>query len=276
MSAAFALFTSDPNLLGCVLHRLEGQVSLAGSESLNAAGVGSYALDDVLLRRYSQGRLPRTLQDLLPHEKSEALLYRGQVLPLGMSPESGQPLRYREWLFCQLGTVHAFAELKPKLEAELPDYLQRTPGHATEGEVAFALFLKYLREAERADDRTLEPSLIAQMLGQASRRIQQLSTAAGAARLSSINLIASNQQALVATRLGETPLHYTLLEGSERCDVCGLTAATPSTAPKIRAHLRQRTVAVASHVAQPAGWVELPSGSALAVDWKRGVRVEAF
>lgn len=277
MSVAFALYTSDPNLLPCVVQRLEGQVSISGFERLNVASVGSYAQESVLLQRFSLGELPSRLSQLLPKQESEALLYRAQLLPLGMSLEESEPLRSRHWLFAHAGTLEAFAGLKPLLVAELPDYLQRMLGNETEGELAFALFLKLLREAGRSEERSVEPSVIARVLGQTSRRLQELSTAAGAARTSSINFIVTHPQSLVATRLGGQPLYYTLLEGSDRCAACGLVSTTPATGPRIRAHLRQRTVAVATHLAPTvSGWVELPSGSALAVDWKRGLQTVTF
>jgi hypothetical protein len=277
MSVAFAVYTSDPNLLPCVVQRLEGQVSISGFEPLNSASVGSYAQENVLLQRFSLGELPSKLAQLLPQQKSEALLYRAQMLPLGMSLEKSEPLRSRRWLFSHVGMLNAFAELKPRLVAELPDYLRRMLGGEAEGELAFALFLKLLREVGWAEDRAIAPSAIARVLGRTARRLQELSSAAGAARTSSINFIATNRQSLVATRLGAQPIFYTLLEGSDRCAACGLMSTTPATEPKIRAHLRQRTVAVATHVAPAAsGWVELPSGLALAVDWTLGLHTATF
>ena len=77
--------------------------------------------------------------------------------------------------------------------------------------------------------------------------------------------MATNGHLLVATRLGEQPLYYTRLEGTDRCEVCGITPATPETQPGIIAHRRRLTVVVASHVKRTSGWVELAHGTTLAV-----------
>lgn len=275
MSIATAILTSDPNLLRCVLHRLDGQVLLASPQPLNAAGVGSYAPEEVLLQRFSQGMLPGSVKELQPKESSEALLYVAEALPLGTSVESTQPLRFREWLFCQLGSVSGFPAFKSRLVAELPPFLQRRLGNESLAEVAFALFLKEMYDVG-AEDRSLEPEVVARLLGRAARRIQELSAPVGAARAGTINLIATSRRVLVASRLGEQPLHYMLLEGSDRCEACGLVASTPATEPRIRAHLRQRTVVVASRVASQAGWMEIPGGSAIAVDRNLGLHTTTF
>src|SRR4051812_25202932 len=49
MSALFAIFTSDPNLLGCELHRSSDQVKLSEGGAKSAAGLGWYSPEDVLV-----------------------------------------------------------------------------------------------------------------------------------------------------------------------------------------------------------------------------------
>ena len=276
MSTAAAVFTSDPNLLRCVLHRLNGQVLLSSPEPLSTGGVGSYAPEDVLLQRFSQGTLPGTVEELRPKESSEALLYVAEALSPGMSMESAQPLRSRPWLFGLGGEMEGLAAFKGRLLAEVPPFIQWRLGSQSLAEVTFALFLKYLHELGRAEDPSLEPAVAAGLLGRAARRIQDLAAEVGVRRAGTLHLLATNQRMLLAARLGEQPLHYLLLEGSDRCPVCGLVAATVATEAKIRAHLRQRTVAVASRVSSPAGWLEVNSGSALAVGWDLNLRVLDF
>ena len=76
----------------------------------------------------------------------------------------------------------------------------------------------------------------------------------------------------MATRSGEAPLYYTRLEGTEHCEVCGITSATPETHPKVIAHRRHRAVVVASHLKRTQGWVELTQGTVLAVSEDLQVR----
>ncbi|HEY0095076.1 MAG TPA: class II glutamine amidotransferase, partial [Archangium sp.] len=78
MSVALAVLTSDPNLVRCELHRLEGQVALQGEEGRsNAVGIGAYAQDDVLLRRFPRDA-DLTLESLAPPHETEALLFHGR------------------------------------------------------------------------------------------------------------------------------------------------------------------------------------------------------
>ncbi|QSQ27712.1 class II glutamine amidotransferase [Pyxidicoccus parkwayensis] len=265
MSVVLAALTSDPNLLHCELHRLASQVLLQGEQRSNAVGVGAYAQDEVLLRRFAGDGEP-TLDSLAPPHESEALLFHGARLPLGLSLEDNtQPFRARRWLFAHQGSVHGFERLRAGLMASLPEHLQRLVRGGTDSEVLFALFLRHLRDVGRTDDPRLEAALAGHLLADTAREVAKASADTGIARTSTLNLVATNGSLLVACRFGEAPLFYTRLEGSAECERCGLTAGTPETLPAVGAHRRRRTVVVASHLKRHAGWVELPQGTTLAV-----------
>lgn len=266
MSVALAVLTSDPNLVRCELHRLEGQVALQGDTRSNAVGIGAYSQDDVLLRR-----LPRdanlTLEALAPPHETEALLFHARRLPVGLSlEENTQPFRSRRWLFAHQGRLEGFADIRAGLLAEIPDFLKRQIRGETDSEVAFAHFLKRLWDSGHADDPRLEAAVAGRLLADTARTLSKASAGAGAARTSTVNLFATNGYILVATRLGGQPLFYTRLEGTDSCEVCGITPSMPETVPGVVAHRRRRSVVVATHVKRPAGWVELAEGTTLAVD----------
>jgi hypothetical protein len=266
MAFTFAVYTSDPNLLECELARLAPQVELPASERLNAAGVGSYAQDEVLLRRFPLGSPPRTLSELSPKHPSEALLYHAGLLKAGASVEENtQPLRFKNWLYCQLGDIKSYDRVRLKLQDELLGILQ---GHA-QGELdadgGFGLFLQGLRQLGPWDGFRPPARQIAQCLLSAGQRLQALSSEVGAYP-PDFSLLATHPQALVAARLGDEPLWYTRLEGSDVCLRCGTGVNHIVPTPKLRAHLQRRTVAVASKVSKPAGWLEIPKQTALAVD----------
>jgi predicted glutamine amidotransferase len=272
MSVALAVLTSDPNLLRCELSRLERQVGLRDEGRADAVGIGAYADDDVLLRRFPSGK-ELTLEALAPPHESEALLFHARRLPLGLSlEENTQPFRSRRWLFAHQGTLEHFSELRTRLLAPLPDHIKRQIRGETDSEVAFALFLHRLWETGRMDDSRLEAEVAGGVLADTARELARASVAAGAARASTVNLLATNGFILVASRLGELPLYYTRLEGTDACEVCGVTPATPETNPAVPAHRRRRSVVVASHVRRPAGWVELAEGTTLAVSEDLRVR----
>src|SRR5947209_7595093 len=75
-----AIHQSDASLLGCVLRRLSGKVSLGGVEQ--AAGVGFFQSDDVLLRkRPLAGQLPIAEKLAEGVESEGVLICSGTVLP---------------------------------------------------------------------------------------------------------------------------------------------------------------------------------------------------
>jgi glutamine amidotransferase len=264
MSAVFAIYTSDPNLIRCELHRLKGSVQLDSEQPANAVG-GAYAQDDVLLRRYGAGVAPRFDSELWSGAESDAFLYHAQRLPVGLSlEENTQPFRFRRWLFAHAGALMDFPSMRTRVLASLPEFLQRQIRGDTGSEVAFALYLKLLRERGN-DDQPIEAPLAAQLLGKTVRLLEQFSKDAGITSRSTLNLVATNGRLLVATRYGSEPLYYALLEGSDRCERCGLDSTTPNTQPLMLEHLRSRTVALTSRVTNPSGWIEIPEGTAIAV-----------
>ncbi|MDC0715187.1 class II glutamine amidotransferase [Stigmatella sp. ncwal1] len=272
MSAVLAVLTSDPNLLRCELHRLEGQVLLPGESRGNAAGVGSYADGEVLMRRFSSDEA-LTPESLAPPHESAVLLCHVGKLPLGGSPEENtQPFRARSWLFAHQGALEGFERLRASLLEALPEFLRRQVRGATDSEVVFAHFLKRLRETGRTEDPRLEAELAGALLAGAAQELDRAAAKAGAVHPSLLNLVATNGHVLLATRWGEAPLYYTRLEGTEHCEVCGLGPSTPETQPGVGAHRRRRAVVVASQVKRTAGWVELPQGTTLAVSGDLQVR----
>ena len=272
MSVALAVLTSDPNLVRCELHRLEGQVALQEEGRSNAVGIGAYSQDDVLLQRFPRDA-NLTLESLAPKHESEALLFHGQRLPVGLSlEENTQPFRSRRWLFAHQGVVEGFDELRASLLAPVADFLKRQIRGETDSEVAFARFLQKLWDLGRADDPRLEAEVAGRLLAETARELSQASARAGAARTSTVNLLATNGFIVVATRLGGRPLSYTRLEGTDHCEVCGITPSTSESQPGVVAHRRRRSVVVASHVKRPAGWVELAEGTTLAVETDLSVR----
>jgi len=192
---------------------------------------------------------------------------------VGMSlEENTQPFRSRSWLFAHQGALNGFERLRASLLEALPDFLRWQVKGATDSEVAFAHFLKHLRDKGRMEDPRLEAEVAGALLADTARELDRTAAQAGAARTSTLNFVATNGRILVATRWGEAPLYYTRLEGSDTCELHGITPTTPESQPSVGAHRRQRAVVVASHVRRPQGWVELEQGTTLAVSEELQVR----
>lgn len=268
MSVILAALTSDPNLLRCELHRLKGQVLLLqgeGAPRANAVGVGAYAQEEVLLRRFSTSE-ELTLDSLAPPHESDALLFHAGQLSVGLSlEENTQPFRSRRWLFALQGGVQGGGLLRAPLLESLPDHLRRQVRGGTEGELLFAVFLRRLRDLGRTDDPLLEAEAAGRVLADTAREVAQAAVQAGVTRTPTLNLVATNGTVLAATRYGEHPLYCTRLEGSAECEVCEVTPTTPDTQPAVSAHRRRRTVVVASALKRTTGWVELAHGHTLTV-----------
>jgi predicted glutamine amidotransferase len=272
MSVALALLTSNPNLLRCELQRLEEQVSLEVEGAANAIGVGSYAQEDVLLERFASLD-GRRLSALAPRYESEALLVHAARLPLGLAAEENtQPFRARHWLFAHAGRVPELTRVRPVLLERVPVHLRRLVLGGTDSELVFALFLTRLRETGHMDDPRLEAQRAAEVLRATAQEVDEVAAAAGATRPAELNLVATNGSLLVATRWGAAPLSYARLEGTDSCEACGLSAATPGTQAAREAHRRRLAVAVATHPRRSQGWVELPHGTTLVVDEHLQVR----
>ncbi|WP_223634485.1 class II glutamine amidotransferase [Corallococcus sp. EGB] len=265
MSAILAALSSDPNLLRCELHRLTGKVVLRSEARANALGVGTYAQEEVLLRRLAPDR-DLTLDDLAPPHESEAVLFHAGRLPPGLSPEENtQPFRARHWLFAHQGPLPDFEPLRALLLQRVPEHLQRQVRGSTDSELLFALFLTNLRKLGRTDDPRLEPGVAGRVLRDTVREVEAALVQVGQVRTPPLNMVATNGAVLLATRRGEAPLYYTRLEGTGECSHCGVDTTTPETHPEVGAHRRRRTVVVASHVTRTNGWVELPQGTTLTV-----------
>jgi glutamine amidotransferase len=265
MSATFAVFTSDPNLLQCELLRLAEEIATEDSSGANTVGLGSYAQDEVLFQRFRSPLDLKFNSRTETRHESEALLYHACRLPLGMTREENtQPFRYGRWMFCHSGSLPEPARWKERLIPLLPDFLRRQVRGDTGGDLLFALFLKHIRDAGGLNAPLTDPARGAQGLGRTVRLIEEVSGEMGSPT-GALNFIATNGSMLLATRRGPEPLFYTLLEGSPLCGRCGIEASTAETLPLVRAHRRRRTVAVASHPIHAANWIEIPDGTAIAI-----------
>jgi len=95
-----AIHQSDASLLGCLLRRLAGRVSLGDSE--RAAGVGFFQSDDLLLRKRPLGGQAALPEKLAEGVESEAtLICSGAVGSTARSfnEQMTLPFRFKRWLF---------------------------------------------------------------------------------------------------------------------------------------------------------------------------------
>ena len=278
MGALFAVVQSDPNLLRCQVRRLEDHVALReGERPPDAYGFGYYRGNDVLLgKRPSGAPASFTLSQLAGAVDSETLLVHARRATVGtQKDENTHPFRFRRWLFAHDGTVEAFAVVKPRLLASLPDFLRRNVEGDTDSEHAFMVFLMHLREAGRLDDLDVEAAEVGRALGKTVRTLEALSREAGARTASALDFMATNGRVLAAVRHGR-PLHCALLEGILPCPREGLGPETPESDPRLRSHRVVKAVCLASHLLQPNGFREVADDSVVAVERNLQVSMSSF
>lgn len=267
MSALVAVLSSDPNLMRCVLRRLREDLAPQRAAGWNSVGLGAFCDEELLLQRFGPDGVKPPLDELWAGTSADALLLHAQKLPLGLSlEENTQPFRYRHWLFALEGSP-SFGAARSRLMALLPEFLQRQIRGDTDSELAFAVFLKLLRDTGRTDQVQLEPAEIAELLAKTVRAIDGLAREAGSTQRMGLNLLTSNGRMLLATRAGGPPLYFRLLESLDGCAQCGIAPGASELDPRVRAHRRLKAMVIASSQARgPGEWSELADDSTLTVD----------
>lgn len=109
-----------------------------------------------------------------------------------ISPHNTHPFQHGPWAFMHNGTLHRFAEVRDRFDAEIaPEHRARLRGE-TDSERCFALFLTYL------EGRTGLPD-VARALAQTFRTAAAVCDVPGEKR-SAMNFLVSDGQRIIATR----------------------------------------------------------------------------
>ncbi len=273
MSSTLAILTSDSNLLRCQLALLKPRLGLAvvGARE-EALGLGYVEADNILLRKRPATSESHEIDALASDVVSEILFFHtGPAGAGGFIDEEAMPLRFRRWLFIHHAALASPLATRAALLKDLPDFLQRQIKSSTASEVLFFSFLKRLRDIGRMDDYEIPASIVSRMLADTVRQADQVERSFG--KVGDLGLFLTNGRAMVASRPADSPLRYALLEGIVRCQRCGIDETTSDSNPLLRAHRRVRGVVLATRVADPNGFIEVPEGSIVAVGHGLDVQV---
>lgn len=266
MAEFLAIHQSDASLLGCLLRRLAGKVSLGPAEP--AAGVGFFQSDDVLLRkRPLSGQAPAAEKLAEGVESEAAVICSGAMMPVGrsFSEPLTLPFRFKRWLFALAGQPEALGPIRSELLKSLPDYLRRSAKGDSAAEALFFSFLSRLRDAGRLDDHDVDAQTAARSLaaavGQAERAFEQ-----SGRPLPPLALLASNGRVIAALRRGH-PLHLGIIDGLVPCQRCEIGAGASDLDPRVNSHRRLRAAVLVSGAQSAAleGFRELAEGQVVAV-----------
>ena len=226
MAEFLAIHQSDASLLGCLLRRLAGRVSLGDSE--RAAGVGFFQSDDLLLRKRplgGQAALPEKLAEGV--ESEAALICSGAVGSTARSfnEQMTLPFRFKRWLFATAGQPDTLAPVRAALLKNLPDYLRRSVKGDSAAEALFFTFLSRLRDVGRLDDHDLDAASAARSLAAAVGETERAFEQTGQS-LPAMAVVVSNGRVMAALRRGH-PLQVGVVDGlvpCQRCEIAGEVA----------------------------------------------------
>ena len=272
MAEFLAIHQSDSSLLGCVLRRLNGKLTL-GSEQ--AAGVGFFQSDDVLLRKRplaGQWAVPSHLADGVDSEA--VLISAGAVSTTGVPSrafreETTLPFRFKRWLFSLAGDPESLAPCRAELARALPDHLRRGARGDSGAEGLFLTFLAKLRDAGRLDDFDLDAQTAARALAAAVGVAERASETSGASPLR-LAVVATNGRVMAALGRGH-PLWLGAVDGMTACARCELSPGASELSPLLRAHKALQARLIFSGEAAPEGFSAVADGQILAIG--RGLKV---
>ena len=260
-----ALHQTDASLMGCLLRRLSGKVSLGQVEP--AAGVGFFESDDVLLRKRPLSGQEPSFEKLADGVESEAALITSGVAGAGQRTFDERltlPFRFKRWLFAVAGQPEHLRPARAALVAALPEYLRRAVTGESAAESLFFTFLARLRDAGRLDDVDVDAQTAARALaaavGEAERSFEQQG-----APLPALAAVATNGRVMAALRRGH-PVWVGQVEGLLPCARCEVAEGGRALDPRLAAHRNLRAVVLASGAQpDPSGFRELAEGEILAV-----------
>jgi glutamine amidotransferase len=261
-----AIHQTDASLLGCLLRRLSGKVSLGPVEP--AAGVGFFQSDDVLLRkRPLAGQLPLPEKLAEGVESEAALICSGAVgaeAARAFNEQTALPFRFKRWLFAIAGQPDTLFPIRGQLQKELPDYLRRSVKGDSAAEAVFFTFLSRLRDVGRLDDADVDAvtsgRALAAAVGEAERAFEQQGVP-----LPPLAAVATNGRVMTALRRGH-PLFLGVIDGLIPCARCEIVAGASDLDPRVNSHKMLRAAMFISGAqAATEGFRELAEGEILAV-----------
>ena len=266
MSQVLGLITQDAALVRCELDRVRAAfVPQPGT----VTGVGGWQDGQVILQRHPPSA---GLRERFEAPESQVVMLGERVLGANQSgDDSTQPFRFRQWLFSAAGTIDRTPKVRERVWEELPEFLQSVVRGPSWEEAVFARFLTELRALGRIEDASLDAVTAGACLSRCALAVAQTAADVGVTRSHGFLLTASNGRMLLASRVGDQPAGYALLESRGACERHGLSDADRDDDALVRDHRRRRSVVVAS--ARPEGWVELPAGATLMVDRRLAVTV---
>ncbi len=167
------------------------------------------------------------------------------------SLENTHPFRSGRWIFAHNGTVPNFSRVRDLMLAEIDHFYRNEIDGTTDSEHIFAYLLSLWR-------RHPEESLL-DLVGRGLARVVEWSAEVDPDARPSLNIVMTDGQRLVGSRLGRTLWH---LEREQifDCAICG----RPHVHHEVGEHYR--SVEIASEPITDENWHEMPDGTIYEID----------
>jgi glutamine amidotransferase len=227
-------------------------------------GVGFYQAGELLLRRR-----PIDDRNIIPvatlAEKVDTDVFVGHVgrPSVGeLRTENTQPFRYRQWLFAQLGTTEGYAQLRPGLTADLPEFLQRSRRGESDREIVFYAILAVLHGMELLHAPLVSADQLCAGLKSAAAHLDRINERAGVAA-GRFDVLLTNGELLGVLHRSGT-LASRIVAG--RREVEQVLGDDLGSIARSQSAEKARCSVVAGPLSTlPQGWQALPQRSALAL-----------
>jgi hypothetical protein len=241
-------------------------------------GLGSYVMDEILLRRGPGGAQPRLVAEL-SETRAHAFLAQSASSDTLPTPADSPPLRYGHLLFAADGVTPGMTEIVSQARTLLPATLARTVSGEGFCDLAFALFLSDLPMGTLARTRLGEPrrsvnpvrkAAIASALRGSLTILDRLCKSEGIPRFTGTLWVHSGDVLVAAHREGNLALQ--VLKGSSDLKRTGVDLE-PSSAPYDSCQF----VALASEPELgPTGWERLAGGTLVSIRRGEAPETEAL
>ena len=209
MSLLFGCMCNEPHRIGEALEPLRH--FLLAPAPVARWGLGYAQSGEVLLARSPKvSEQDVDLYDAVERHRSDYLIGHVGAADGLRGNANCQPLRFRNWMFAQLGGSDTFSEIHPAILEHLPGYLARSIKGHTAAEHMFHLFLAFLHDAGNIDDPNLHVHDTRRALRDALAMAFGMLTKAGK-ETSLGNIVVSNSRSMLAVRL-DAPLYVRRLK----------------------------------------------------------------
>lgn len=229
-------------------------------------GIGFLQSGELLLaRRPIADQRQLDLATMWGDVRSDLVVTEVRETSLGqLTADDTPPFRYGDWLFADTGRAPAATALRPRLLADLPDFLRRAVRGETVSEVVFHHLLAALHRVGELDARSRRAHVVAAAIDEALERVARASAeeigAGQGLGVIARNVLVASPEGFVVAHQG-APMAYRVL--------CGREALAPLFSDEGPARLRMpdldscRLVVVASDFDgdPPAEWTRVPAGA---------------